>query len=105
MGVAWKALGGFLVGAASAAAATVVWRRATGRGARPALDPDEQVTWGVRAALEDRGLWEPTLDVTTVDRVVYLRGRAPQPERLEALLAVVRQVPGVAEVKDETKKA
>lgn len=71
--------------------------------AQPAsgLLPDERLTLHVRSELEGRGIWTSRLDVTTVDGTVYLRGRETDPARVETIVAMVHEVPGVTEVVDE----
>jgi osmotically-inducible protein OsmY len=65
------------------------------------LLPDERLTLRIRSELEDRGIWTTRLDVTTVDGTVYLRGREPDPARVDTIVGMVRAVPGVTEVIDE----
>lgn len=67
------------------------------------LLPDERLTLHIRSELEDHGIWSSRLDVTTVDGTVYLRGRETDPARLETVISMVRAVPGVTEVVDETR--
>ena len=66
--------------------------------------PDERITERVRNDLERRGIWQPRLDVTTIDGTVYLRGRETEPGRVETIVGAIRSVDGVAEVVDEVRK-
>ncbi len=66
--------------------------------------PDERLTARIRDDLEARGLWSPRLDVTTVDGVVYLRGREAEGSRVDTMVGIVERVPGVLSVVDEIKR-
>ncbi|HZT09131.1 MAG TPA: BON domain-containing protein [Chloroflexota bacterium] len=68
------------------------------------LLPDEQITLRVKRELEQRGQVAPRVDVTTVDRVVYLRGKEPDPIRADAIVAIAHDVSGVADVIDEIRR-
>lgn len=95
----WLALG-----AAAGLGALRSWRQRAAAPAEPAVDPDERLTLRVRSELERRGLWNPTLDVTTVDGVVYLRGRATAAQA-DAVRAAIERVAGVRAVQDELKRS
>jgi osmotically-inducible protein OsmY len=73
----------------------------SGRG----LPADEQITWAARDALARQSLASRRVDVTTVDGVVYLRGKTDQAANGEAIAAVVAGVPGVERVVNELKSA
>ncbi len=68
------------------------------------LMPDEQITLQAIDALEARGLWRPSLSIVTVDGTVYLRGRSDNSDHAEAVVRVVRTIPGVIAVADELKR-
>lgn len=80
------------------------WRRMTSGEAASGLLPDERVTLRIRSELERHGIWTARLDVSTVDGVVYLRGRETEPARIETIVASIREVPGVVEVVDEIQR-
>ena len=128
LGFLLGALGGFALGCLAAPTAgaelrTVARRRLTrdeGHGgeeseqyeiaartrARPPLGmlPDEQVTRDVRERLAAEGLTNPRVDVTTVDEVVYLRGRPGNAGEANAIVRIVENTPGVQRVVDELKR-
>ncbi len=66
--------------------------------------PDERVTARIHDELEARGIRSSRLDVTTVDGVVYLRGREPDGARIDTIVGIAEQVPGVTSVVDEIKR-
>jgi osmotically-inducible protein OsmY len=66
--------------------------------------PDEKITDQVRTELERQGKASPRVDVTTVDGVVYLRGREPDAVRADGIVAVAHDIPGVTDVIDEIKR-
>lgn len=107
-------LGGFalgsLVGPLSAASrASAALRRRTGgasTGAGGRVDGmllDERLSRAVHERLEARGLTNPRVDVTTVDGVVYLRGRTTDDEEKLAVVEVTQGTPGITRVVDELK--
>ncbi|MEA2642520.1 MAG: hypothetical protein QOF51_3914 [Chloroflexota bacterium] len=63
--------------------------------------PDERTTQRIRSELERLGIWSPRIDVTTVDGTVYLRGRETDQARADAIVATLRDLPGVTAVVDE----
>lgn len=79
-------------------------RSARRRPGGPSLLPDEEVTTRVREEWERLGLVARIVDVTTVDGVVYLRGRENDPVRADTLVAVARFLPGVRDVADEIRR-
>jgi hypothetical protein len=68
------------------------------------LLPDERLTSRVRHEIEARGIWSSRLDITTVDGVVYLRGRETDPARVDTIVGIVDSVPGVLHVVDEVRR-
>jgi osmotically-inducible protein OsmY len=68
------------------------------------IQEDERVTLRVRDELQDFALWNHRLDVTTVDGVVYLRGRESDTARADAIVRVVQGIDGVHEVVDEIRR-
>jgi osmotically-inducible protein OsmY len=69
------------------------------------LLPDEILSDRVREHLSDFGLWGGHVDVTTVDGIVYLRGREESEARVDAIERTVRQLGGVVDVVAEMKVA
>ncbi|MBX5492908.1 MAG: BON domain-containing protein [Chloroflexi bacterium] len=110
-GFALGLLGGFALGAlllprrAAQPCGLLRWLglRGAGQDSRSGLMPDERITRAVRERLAARGLDTPRLDVTTVDNVVYLRGRVGSSDERAAVVGVARETPGVARVVDELK--
>ena len=78
--------------------------RLAGVGAGTGIQADERVTLRVRDELQDFALWSPRVDVTTVDGVVYLRGREFDTARADAIVRVVQGIDGVHEVIDEMRR-
>lgn len=70
----------------------------------PGLLPDERLTARVRQEIEARGIWSSHLDITTVDGVVYVRGRDVDPARVDTILGIIEGVPGVLNVVDEVRR-
>jgi osmotically-inducible protein OsmY len=68
------------------------------------LMPDERLTGRVQDELEARGVWSRRLDVTTVDGVVYLRGRELDTARADTIVNIAERMPGVQSVVDEIKR-
>ena len=66
--------------------------------------PDERISAHIRSELERRGIWTPRVDVTTVDGMVFLRGRESDSIRAETIVGIVRDVPGVIDVVDEIRR-
>ena len=69
------------------------------------LLPDERLTRAARERWVARGLANPRVDVTTVDGVVYLRGRPREAAEATAIVEVVQDTPGVQGVVNELKPA
>jgi hypothetical protein len=78
-------------------------RRSARRDPLSGLLPDERLTRAVRERLAARGLDNPRVDVTTVEGVVYLRGRVGSADERAAIVGVVQATPGVERVVDELK--
>lgn len=76
--------------------------RAGGRAS--GLLPDERVTLRVQSDLERQGIWNPAMNITTIDGTVYVRGREADAARADTVLRAVREVPGVVEVIDELRR-
>jgi BON domain len=68
------------------------------------LPPDERISAYIRSELEHRGIWTPRLDVTTVDGMVFLRGRESDTVRAETIVGIARDAPGVVDVVDEIRR-
>jgi osmotically-inducible protein OsmY len=68
------------------------------------LPPDERISTQIRSELERRGIWTPRLDVTTVDGMVFLRGRESDSVRAETIVGIAREVQGVIDVVDEIRR-
>jgi osmotically-inducible protein OsmY len=66
--------------------------------------PDERLTSRIRNEIESRGIWTSRVDITTVDGVVYLRGREADNSRVETIVGIVEAVPGVVSVVDEIRR-
>ncbi len=66
--------------------------------------PDERLTGRIQDELESRGVWSHRLDVTTIDGVVYLRGRESDSARVDTIVGIAERMPGVASVVDEIKR-
>jgi hypothetical protein len=77
----------------------VLSRLGAGRG----LLPDERITERLRADLERQGTGS-RIDVTTVDGVVYLRGREPDPIKADEAVAAAYAIAGVRDVIDEIRR-
>jgi hypothetical protein len=73
-------------------------RIGSGRG----LMPDERITERLRAELERQS--GSRLDVTTVDGVVYLRGKEPDPIKADEAVAAAYSISGVRDVIDEIRR-
>ena len=71
---------------------------------QPGLAPDERVSAQVKTELERRGIWTPRLDVTTVDGMVFLRGRESDHVRAETIITIARDIPGAIDVVDEIRR-
>lgn len=71
---------------------------------RPGLMPDEQLTDWLRAEYRRLGVQAPFVDITTVDGVVFLRGRESDSVRVDTMVSVARSAPGFREVVDEVKR-
>jgi hypothetical protein len=76
------------------------WPRGEGSG----LLPDEQITVKLKSDLQRRGNLGAHVDVTTIDGVVYLRGREPDPIKADDIVAAAYAVPGVRDVVDEVHR-
>ena len=75
-----------------------------GPGSRPAgLLPDERLTRRARERIVERGVDDLRVDVTTVDGVMYLRGRPGNARDAAAILDVAETTPGVTQVVNELK--
>ncbi len=68
------------------------------------LQPDERVSAQIRSELGRRGIWSPRVDVTTVDGMVFLRGREADSVRAETIVGIAREVPGAIDVVDEIRR-
>ncbi|MBM2810432.1 MAG: hypothetical protein HW416_1191 [Chloroflexi bacterium] len=81
-----------------------LWRGITAAQSTAGLMPDERISLRIRSEMDRRGIWNPHLDVTTVDGTVYLRGRESDSARVDTIVSLVRQAPGVSEVVDEIRR-
>ena len=66
--------------------------------------PDERISEQIRSELARRGNPAPNVDITTVDGVVYLRGREPDAIKADGIVAVAHDTRGVVDVIDEVKR-
>lgn len=80
------------------------WVAARLTATRTGLPPDERVSAQIRSELERRGIWTPRIDVTTVDGMVFLRGRESDSVRAETIVGIAREVPGAIDVVDEIRR-
>jgi osmotically-inducible protein OsmY len=111
-------LGGFVLGSLAGPSALSGLRRSVGqahggaadgnggrrRGGRlTGLPHDEQLARAARERLAERGLANPRVDVTIVDGVAYLRGRARDAADVTAIVETVQQMPGLTGVVNELK--
>jgi hypothetical protein len=67
------------------------------------LLPDEQITERLRSDLLRQGTGS-RIDVTTVDGVVYLRGKEPDPIKADEAVAAAYAISGVRDVIDEIRR-
>ena len=81
-----------------------LWRGISQAQSRSGLMPDERISLRIKSEMDRRGIWNPRLDVTTVDGTVYLRGREADGARVETIVSLAREVPGVADVIDEIRR-
>ncbi len=79
------------------------WLRAR-VGGGSGLMPDEKITEQLHSELARQGRVSPRVDITTIDGVVYLRGRESDPVKADGIVAVAHDVPGVVDVIDEVKR-
>jgi osmotically-inducible protein OsmY len=68
------------------------------------LLPDERLTSRIKGEIESRGIWTSRLDITTVDGVVYLRGREADATRVDTIVGIIEETPGVLNVVDEVHR-
>ena len=66
--------------------------------------PDERLTDWLRAESQRLGISAAQIDITTVDGVVYLRGRETDSALMDTLVSVARSAPGARDVIDEVKR-
>lgn len=66
--------------------------------------PDEQLTDWLRAEYRRLGVNASRVDITTVDGVVYLRGRETDSVQVDTLVSLARSAPGSRDVVDEIKR-
>lgn len=64
---------------------------------------DEELAAAIRSEWRRLGLLAQQVDVTVIDGVTYLRGKA-DPVTSDTLLATARRLPGVAAIRDEVKR-
>jgi hypothetical protein len=81
-----------------------VRERATSLPGTSGMLPDERLTSRIQQEVEARGLSAARLDITTVDGVVYLRGKEPDAARVETIVGIANNVPGVINVVDEVRR-
>ena len=67
------------------------------------LLPDERITERLRSELERKGSGS-RVDVTTVDGIVYLRGKEPDPIKADEAVAAAYAISGVRDVIDEIRR-
>lgn len=98
-------MSGFSFVAGFLAGLIAVGRVLSGRSEQDDAAPvrDEDMTAAVRSEWRRLGLLTDGADVTVIDGVGYLRGRA-DPTTADTLLAVARGLPGVREIRDEIKR-
>jgi osmotically-inducible protein OsmY len=80
------------------------WVQARLTATQTGLQPDERISAQIRSELERRGIWTPRIDVTTVDGMVFLRGREGDSVRAETIVGIARDVPGALDVVDEIRR-
>lgn len=66
--------------------------------------PDEQLTDWLRAECRRLDVDVSRVDFTTVDGIVYLRGRETDPGLVDTLVSLARSAPGARDVVDEVKR-
>ncbi len=69
----------------------------------PRMLPDERLTRRMWERMRQRGIDNPHIDVTTVDRVMYLRGRARDASEVATVVDLAETMPGVEQVVNELK--
>lgn len=77
--------------------------RGAPRGKATGLLQDERLTRRALERLAERGILHPRVDITTVDGVMYLRGRPRDAAEAAAVLEVAETTPGVERVVNEMK--
>jgi len=76
---------------------------ATG-GASKGVMADEQITDWLRTECRRLNVDTSRVDITTIDGVVYLRGRETDPALVDTLVSLARSAPGARDVIDEVKR-
>ncbi|HEY3117358.1 MAG TPA: BON domain-containing protein [Chloroflexota bacterium] len=74
------------------------------RGGSNGVMADEQLTDWLRAECRRLGVDASRVDITTVDGVVYLRGRETDSPLVDTLVSLARSAPGSRDVIDEVKR-
>ncbi len=73
-------------------------------GGAAGIMPDERLTDWLRAECRRLGVEASRIDITTVDGVVYLRGRETDAVLVDTLVSLARSAPNSRDVVDEVRR-